>query len=1023
MIFRNSILSIIRSGGKTALFTLLIFALTLVLALGVSVWASVAQFLDDCDEFYTTIGLIEYMGTGYPDDTGYDAGMAAALESFNTGAIQNDDATLLWDTPRRSFGYVDGFWRTDNFVPGQMLSVLVVGNASYSEERDLYSAIVMNSLYSFKSETDTIILIDEDFGTFEPGRYYLVFGEVYRGQSPLLHLRSADFNHPVAAAKGIAFSHMVDITSDGSDGRLYTIPDDSVMLEVAETLRVRNNSVLVWGTDDLMALLPFHQQELYFVDGRAFTEEEYARGSRVAVISELMASRLGIGVGDSIDLSVAVSDYPGIYNSYWATEGFDYSEKFTVVGITNTVMDKSWYVFVPGSAGVPSSLHPVGYTVGQVVVRNADAAAFAERMQSVVGGRFQLTIYDQGYSTVAIPYQTILRVAMIVTAVCALVELAVVILFGFLFVYRQREASETMRMLGATGFQVCRYFLYSSGFISLIATTAGAAAGYWLHGYVIDLVVKAAENVRLIDTRFSNGNLTITRVLEFAPDLEWPLFMTVGGIVFVLAVLSCLAFTLGTFIRSRPSQRTPQGPRGQHKTSHLTGGSIKYALLSIWRGGTRSLVVPVLAVVVVVFFGQLATTAMRYQEQLDAIYDNTAIGGYYTDIRGKQIGNQVLDAYDVAQLYHTGLIEDLSVSISEPYLFLGISRLADGTEFEIEPLYEPANSFVRESLEESILRGPDLTATNDIRTAPEFYYAEHILMNFADGYDESFLANPSNSDPFSSDCILPTSLMAEHGINLGDTIRVTINRVYTDPADDARKYLHFDLHVVGSYEKQGVQDTIYTPLSLLFYPSVLWDDLDATTELPGVDEPVTPEVKKAYLQQKTLHSASFTLSNSRDLITLKDYLTDYGYSQVNQVSRVREFIVLKDAAFNNAVASVRQQIRYINTLYPCLYALVGIIAFVVSYLLIVSRKREFATMRGLGATHTGSFFSFFFEQSLLCLQGTAVGFAVWHLAGGADSALHMSLVVGFLVCYFLGCAVSIMIMNQSNVLTILLDKD
>ena len=65
MIFRNSILSIFRSKRKTALFILLIFALTIVLTRDVSVWASNEQLLGDCDEFFTTVGLVEYMGAGF----------------------------------------------------------------------------------------------------------------------------------------------------------------------------------------------------------------------------------------------------------------------------------------------------------------------------------------------------------------------------------------------------------------------------------------------------------------------------------------------------------------------------------------------------------------------------------------------------------------------------------------------------------------------------------------------------------------------------------------------------------------------------------------------------------------------------------------------------------------------------------------------------------------------------------------------------------------------------------------------
>jgi ABC-type antimicrobial peptide transport system permease subunit len=176
-------------------------------------------------------------------------------------------------------------------------------------------------------------------------------------------------------------------------------------------------------------------------------------------------------------------------------------------------------------------------------------------------------------------------------------------------------------------------------------------------------------------------------------------------------------------------------------------------------------------------------------------------------------------------------------------------------------------------------------------------------------------------------------------------------------------------------------------------------------------------------QNTSLQSASFSMPDSRALSAFKDVLEEQGYSQVHKVSSVREFIVLNDASFNNAVAGIKQQIRYINILYPCLYVLAGIIAFVVSYLLVVSRKAEFATMRGLGAPRLRSFLSFFLEQSILLLVGAGLGLAAWQLLWGTPGGLHLWLVAGFAACYFIGSAVSILIMNRAGVLAILSDKE
>jgi ABC-type antimicrobial peptide transport system permease subunit len=1012
--------------GKTALFTLLIFTLTLALSLAVSVWTSVEQFLDECDEFYTTIGLVEYMGTDYPGDTASDAAMDQALKSFDSTLIGNDPATLLWEESNRAFGYIDGFWRTDKYMPGRMNSVFVIGNVGYDERRHhSWGAIIMDAVYSLQARDNTILWIDEDFGTFEEGHYYLVFGEVYDVGSPLLNLRAPSFENAIAASKGIEILRMQDITSDGED-ELYAIPDDSVFVQVANTLQVTNNNVLVSATDDLMSMLPFHQEELFIVDGRAFTGEEYRQGERVAVISELLAARLGIGVGDSIDLSVAESDLPGVYNSYWAGTGFSYKETYTVVGIVNTVSDKSWYVYVPQLAEVPWSQFSIGYTVGHAIVENEDAAAFNARIESTLDERFLLTIYDQGYSSVAIPFKTILSVSKIVTGVCVLVELAVVILFGFLFVYRQRETSETMLYLGTGRVRVIGYFLFSAGLIALIATLAGAIAGYFLHDGIISMVAKAAENYTLIDSRYSNGNLSISRTLEFSPHLELQFFLYIGAAVFTLTMLACFAFVVNTFLNRRPSQQNQRGPKKERKTSHLGGGSLKYSILSILRGGARSMVVPILALVVVLFFGQLAETSSRYQEQLDSIYDNTTITGSYTAIKGKQIGNLVLNAFDITNLYRTGQVSSLSVSISKPYYYVGTSVRADGTDLNLPPLFVPKGGFAAESLEAEVLRGPDLMATNNVRTSPEFLYADTVLMSFLDGYDETFLTVPYGDESVFN-CMVPTSLMEEQGIVLGDTIRAAINFPIDSEEYNARIFLHFDMLVVGSYEKQGAEDTIYVPLSLFFDTSLIWDAGQAAagppTETFDTGYTVSDDQKELLLSSASFNSAFFTLSDTHSLVSFKDYLNDYGYSQVHKISSIREFIVLKDATFNNSVASVKQQIHYINTLYPFLYALVGIIAITVSYLFVVSRKMEFAIMRGLGTTRFRSFFSFFFEQSLLCILGLLIGYSIWVPIWGTPKMLHIALTTGFLVCYFLGSAVSVTIMNHTNVLTILTDRD
>ena len=1029
MLIRNSLLSLVRSKGKTTLFVLLIVALTLTLSLGVCVWASIQQFLDEADDFYTTIGLIEYIGRDYPQDMLIDEDMVEDLASLDLSGIQNDPATLLWDGSARYYGYIDGFWRDDEFMSNPDKALVVVSNIGYNNSINAYSAVVVKALHSNQLEVDDAILLDPDFGRLKTSHYYVVYGETYRQtKHPFLHLRPLEFTSEAASDTGVELPTVLDITVETEDGMGYELPE--VYENAGATLDVSSNFVSVNSTDNLMAIYPFQQEEQYLLEGRAFTEEEYLSGDLVVIIPDLMAARLGKTVGDELELAFVPPDTLGSSPYYWAGNGFANQADFKIVGITNSVDNNEWHVYIPKAVGAPYSIRPIGYTVGQAVVKNDEAAGFAARVDELLQGRFILTMYDQGYANVAVPFTTILNIAKILTAICAFVELAVLIFFGYLFVYRQRETGETLLMLGAGKPWVSGYFLISAGVIALFATLIGSVVGFKLHDRILQLVAEAARSQSLIDNRYSNGNFSITRVLEFAPQFDITFFLKFGLIVFGVALLSCLVFLTVAFKVNRSKKQTHTGPQREGRTSHLRGGSRKYAILSILRGGTRTFVVPLLAVAVVFFLGQLATTSAGYHEQLEEIYDNTSISGRFTDIHGKQIGGQVIDAFNVMNLFRTGMVEDLSVTRDQWVLYLGTPLHADGTEEEVNPIVIPEKC--SESQFERIERmfgkhylGIQLIATNNFSSAPEFYYLDNEAVTFLEGYDESILSISSGSDE-QYYCILSSEIMEHHRVVLGDTIRISSFTSGGDEPEDEDVLDYYDLLVVGSYEQQGSVETIYAPLPILFDTTLMWDDYQRTDE--GVtltfDQGFVPtEEQTEDLLDTVFYSSTFKLPNSRQLSPLKDYLMDYGFSQVNNIGKFRTFVVIDDAIFNNAVAGVKQQILYTNTLYPFLYLLVGVIGFVVSYLLVVSRRMELAILRGLGATSLTTFLSFFLEQSFLCLLGAGIGLIGWSLFRGTPITLHLWLVLGFVVCYFIGSGISIAIMNKRNLLTILSDKE
>lgn len=138
---------------------------------------------------------------------------------------------------------------------------------------------------------------------------------------------------------------------------------------------------------------------------------------------------------------------------------------------------------------------------------------------------------------------------------CLLVGIAVILLFGVLFVYRQRETADTMVKLGTGRWSTFRYFIYGSGIISLVASIFGVAAGIFLSDTIIRLVHENAENFIVSDKRYSISRLSISKVTEWVSKLEPDVFIWTGVCIFIATVLCCLAFTVYTLKKKNKKRR------------------------------------------------------------------------------------------------------------------------------------------------------------------------------------------------------------------------------------------------------------------------------------------------------------------------------------------------------------------------------------------------------------------------------------------------------------------------------------
>ncbi len=1011
MFLKNSLKNLVRSGGKTTLFFLLILIITIVQCLGLSIWLSIDNFLDDCNENYLTIGIFEYMGPEYPDDNIYDPGSRNALNEFDFSQIGDNDSVLVWDTSDRALGYIEGLDRRDVYAPLRDNAVVIISNIGNFNRYGLNSAQIIETLYSGYDFDGKAVLI-EDFGyDLEEGHTYLVHGTLGYGRTSYKYLYPSPYKNTSAVQAGYdKFDEymILDIT-DGMNG----IEEQYSAFEtIARTYNVINNSIKIYATNNINSILAFHQQKLYIKEGRDFTEEEYKDGAEVCVITEFIAEQLGLEVGDEITLSVAIADDTPVYESYWDGTGFASEEKYKITGISNTLSDRVSDVYIPKNKGIDYSKNQIGYTIGRAVIDNDRADEFYNDISSYLPDRVRLTIYDQGYSTVVEPFKKILRIAIIISCTSILAGLAVIILFGFLFVYRQRDTSDIMIKLGSGKFKTGRYFLYGSGLVALFGAGIGSAAGYYLSKLVVKILKSSLEKYSLINRNFSISNLSIIKNTEWVTDVDMRVFILVGAFVLIMALVSCLIFTLITFRNKNKKRKKIKKIKRQGRSLSFMGGPLKYTLISIIRNGQRSIITPLVTIAVILLISQLTSTALRYETQLEDISRNSVINGQFMDINGRYYNNLVVEGYQLNELYSSNLIDNITVTKSRPFHYLGISE-KNGEVQVVEP-FELPGGFAGETMLDKIRRGHKVIFTNNITNTPEFYYSNSLRIEFMKGYDESFLGVEGQGIEFidrkdklfpkadgwkTSCCLVSSEFLAENDINYGDTIRIVLVDRYI---------IELDYKVVGSYIKEGEKDNIYCQLSEYINPAFL------TT---------LPEGGREQLFKYTFESANFTVKDPCKLNEFKDFMLDYGFSQVNKIRTYRAFPVLDDKTFIGTVESLNQRIRQTEILYPFLYSLIGVLAFILSFILILSRKNEIAVMRGLGTEKHSIFTTFFIEQLFLCILGTGIGLAAWGLYAASYNSLQIVLTAGFIMLYCLGSAAALIIINRSGVLAILGEEE
>ena len=270
--------------------------------------------------------------------------------------------------------------------------------------------------------------------------------------------------------------------------------------EALDQMEINNHSFPVLCVDKLGYQAAFSRELARIVDGRDFSESELLNGAKVCIISQTVATRSGVQVGDTIQLRTYDRDptlgeqlyemtASGSFPSaalYSKALGFSSeTEPYTIVGLYR--QEDAWqnaydsYGFTPNTIFVPKSSVTVEMEIrdkgiySTLVIENGKIDEFKTLMEEA-GYPDLFICYDQGYSEFMASLDAYEEASQKALYIGLAAFVAIVLLFLFLYPAQQKRSLLLMGTLGASAWGRFRHT-----FISILCVLVPGAA---LGGYV-----------------------------------------------------------------------------------------------------------------------------------------------------------------------------------------------------------------------------------------------------------------------------------------------------------------------------------------------------------------------------------------------------------------------------------------------------------------------------------------------------------------------------------------------------------
>ena len=278
--------------------------------------------------------------------------------------------------------------------------------------------------------------------------------------------------------------------------------------------KLNQNSVSVVLTDNINATFNFNVGKALVMEGRAFSEREYANGDDVCLVSAAFADINGVTVGDTVEIDCydcgieklpTIGRIPQRRLTIMPSENIGMRKEYTVIGIyTAPEFEEGLYNFTAGTIFAPKKSVPdaekyenpeVSY-LNATVIKNGQVEEFEKYMaEHGMGGYYRY--FDMGFESAAPTLEALVANATRVIAIAMSLLVLVAAVGIYLTFMRMKPVIRSERLVGVKrGTVWCGISGVFSAVIG-ISVALGALLGALLYGNITKAIFETSVELNL----------------------------------------------------------------------------------------------------------------------------------------------------------------------------------------------------------------------------------------------------------------------------------------------------------------------------------------------------------------------------------------------------------------------------------------------------------------------------------------------------------------------------------------------